>query len=192
MSNEIDDFFSSGTGGAPSFKFAGIGDGVRGTVTDMLLTQQTAYGDPDTKLFFKDGSPRMQLNVTLQTKFRNWDKVAKVPTGEDGKEKPGSEDDGTRRIYVKADMLRAVKEALKEHSLTSPAKGDDLAVKLAGTKDVGKGNDQNLFEAKYWVNEKADQAAGDFFADEKQDQAAAPAKEAAPATKAEVVDEPPF
>lgn len=172
MSEEnYDDFFQQ-TGGAPSFKFKEIGSFVRGEVVSQFKTQQMDFADPDKGLFFKDGSPRMQINVTLQTNLRNWDGVTRIPTdGKDGPELDPSEDDGKRRIYVKAEMQKAVGAAIKAAGAPGLRTGGTLAVKLTDTKDVGKGNPANIYEAKYtppvagaetddaWDNEPAPPAA---------------------------------
>jgi hypothetical protein len=164
--SEYDDFFEGSGGGAPSFKFSGaIGDVVSGEVLDQFKTQQTKFGDPNTKLFFDDGAPRMQLNVTLQTALRNWDRVTKVPLDENDQPKPASEDDGKRRIYIKSDMQRAVGKAIREATGKGGGlrNGGTLAVKLTGFKDVGKGNPLPLYEARYKAPEPGAED-GSFFA----------------------------
>lgn len=195
MSNEYDDFFDGVGGGAPSFKFGDVGSFVRGTILDQFKQQQTDYADKNKKLFFDDGvTPRMQLAVTLQTELRNWEKCAKIPKDEQGNDKPASEDDGKRRIYIKSDMQRAVGQAIQ----ASPQQkgglknGGTLAVKLSGHKDVGKGNPLSLFEAKY-----EPPAAGDGFFDGGAQQAP-PAQQSAPPTTTAAApsqtwdSEPPF
>src|SRR5438309_10083806 len=74
------------SGGAPSFKFARIGDTITGTVLRMDMAVQR---DPVTQLpkhYEKTGEEKMQLVITLQTDLRD----------------PAVErDDGRRRIFVK-------------------------------------------------------------------------------------------
>lgn len=159
MTESPDDFFDGvGGGGAPSFKFGGIGSGVRGTIVDQFRTTVTTpSGEPKT---YDDGRPIPQLNVTLQTDLRNWDKVTKVPTDENGNPKPASEDDGTRRIYVKYDMRRAIAVALQAAKVTGGLKnGGTLAVKKSGEKPTNKGNPLPLYEARY----EAPAGGDDFF-----------------------------
>lgn len=205
--DDQEDFFGGG-GGAPSFKFDGIGSGVRGFITDIFVTQQVKFGTNE-KMTWDDGSPRKQMNVTLQTSLRDWKGCVKPPEDEEGNPKPASEDDGLRRIYIKADMKRAVGKALSAHKLKKLILGDELAVKKSGEKDVNKGNPMSLYEARYWVVENK-QTGDDFdFGD---DTASAPAKQPAKAAaaqdpwtdptppkdpfdeagKTQVEDEPPF
>lgn len=208
---QYDDFFEGQGEKVASFKFQGIGDVVVGTILDQFKTQQTKFGTGD-KLFFDDGTPRMQLNVTLQTDLRNWDKVTKPLEDENDKPLPASEDDGKRRIFIKSDMQSAIGKAIKAAGAPGLRNGGKLAVKMTGTKDVGKGNPMSLYEARYQPP-----AEGDGFFDAgaaqqppaqqapAQQQAAAPPQQAAPATRSDdpwatapvaasssFSDEPPF
>lgn len=181
-----DNFFDGvGQSGAPSFKFNGVNSGVRGTVVDQYATFVTEPGSREPKTY-ADGNPIPQLNVTLQTDLRNWDKVSKVPTDENGKAKPASEDDGLRRIYVKYDMRKAVGRALQQVSEKALKTGGELAVKQSGTDDRGKANPLPLYEARY----KAPEAGADFF-DGQADEAQASQADAG-SSAASGDDEPPF
>ena len=74
-------------GGSPSFKFAAIGDTVKGKVIGGEKRQDTdLQGTPKT---WDDGSPMLQLVVTLQT---------------DERSNEIEDDDGRRRIYIKFNM----------------------------------------------------------------------------------------
>lgn len=147
--NQYDDFFDGvGEGGAPSYNWGPVGDVIRGEVVDQYRTVVT---DPSgNKKTYSDGSEIPQLNVTIKTDLRNWEKCKKVPTDpETGQPKPPSEDDGTRRIYVKYDMRRAVAVAVKAAGQRSLSNGSILAVKHSGDKPTNKGNPLPLYEARY-------------------------------------------
>jgi hypothetical protein len=191
--SEYDDFFEGSAPGSPSFKFNGeVGDVVSGEILDQYKTQQTEYKKPDVKLFFDDGKPRMQLNVTLQTSLRNWDRVTKIPTDDDGNEKPASDDDGKRRVYIKSDMQRAVGKAIFDATGEKGGlrNGGKLAVKLTGFKDTGKGNPLPLYEARY--SAPAPKETDGFFEDGTAGKSEPVAETKPAATDGGWSDEPPF
>lgn len=171
-----DDFFDGvGEAGAPSFKFNGVNDGVRGTIVSQYRTVVTDTSG-NTKFYPPKGNqapqPIPQLNVTLQTSLRNWDKVNKVPVDDMGNPKPPSEDDGLRRIYIKYDMRRAVGVAIHAAKVTGGLKnGGELAVKLTGYKPTNQPNDLPLYEARY--TPPSESAGFDFGGGEQQAQPAA-------------------
>ena len=99
----------------PTAKFDQIGDTVEGTILDVVSQQQTDIKTGDL-LFWKDRRPRMQLVVTLLTKEND-------PDIED--------DDGRRRLFVKADMMRAVREAITHAGKRKIKVGAHLAVRYA-------------------------------------------------------------
>ena len=69
MSNDSYDFL--GGGGVPSGKFGAHGDVVGGVIAiEPEQRQQTDYKTGE-GLTWKDGSPRMQLVVTVQTDLRD-------------------------------------------------------------------------------------------------------------------------
>lgn len=187
-----DDFFDGvGEGGAPGFKFDGVNTGVKGTIVDQYRTFVTEPGSRKPKEY-SDGTPIPQLNVTLQTELRNWDKVTKVPTDADGDALPASEDDGKRRIFVKYDMRRAIGVAVKQAGERALATDGVLAVKVSGFKKTGQPNDLPLYEARYQAPpkvENADMFTG-FEGGDTQD--ASPATAAATPAATAADDEPPF
>lgn len=186
MSDEIEDFFANAGGTfAPSFKFDGIGSGLKGEVVSTKVQDQTEFQKPDTPKRDRNGNVLKQLQVILQTELRNFDKVTdKSKVDQDGNRKDASEDTGTRAIYLKNQMTQAVADALRAHGLKALEVGGTLAVKKVGEKDTGKGNPLPLFEAKYWPAPKA--AEGEDFFNESSPAAAAPE------TAAASDDEPPF
>lgn len=102
-------FFASG---APSAKFDKIGTTVVGVVTEEPTMQQQTKPDGELKTW-DDGSPMLQLVVSLQTADRD-------PQIED--------DDGIRRLYIKGQMRTAVQTALREAGVKGISVGDTLAV----------------------------------------------------------------
>jgi hypothetical protein len=182
-----DDFFDGvGGGGAPGFKFGGVNTGIKGTVLDQYRTFVTEPGSREPKTY-SDGTAIPQLNVTLQTDLRNWDKVTKVPTDADGNALPASDDDGKRRVFIKYDMRRAVAVAIKATGERALAEGGTLAIKQSGEKATGKANPLPLFEARYQAPPKTENADLWDTGSDAADQSAA-----ASAASAPVDDEPPF
>lgn len=87
--DEVNDFLMGGSGKA--FEFATLGDTVSGTITDMRKRQQTDFqtGAP---MYWNDGSPRMMLQITLQTELQ---------------ESEG--DEGLRNLYLRGGNYTAVR-----------------------------------------------------------------------------------
>jgi|SRR5215471_6838313 len=112
--SDANDFLFGGGGKAASFD--NIGDTVEGTITDVKLTQQTSMED-NTPLTWADGSPRMQLVLTLQTDQRS-----------------GEDDDGTRRLYAKGGRYEAA-----EGTGTSMKDAIADAIKKAGASRIEEG-----------------------------------------------------
>lgn len=184
-----DDFFDGvGGSGAPGFKFAGVNSGIKGTVVDQYRTFVTEPGSREPKKY-ADGTEIPQLNVTLQTDLRNWDKVTKVPTDpETQQEKDPSEDTGLRRIFIKYDMRRAVGAALQAAGVRALETDGVLAVKQTGEKATGKANGLPLYEARYQAAPKVENADLWETGSDAPDQSAG----AAPAAPVAADDEPPF
>ena len=171
MSN-IDDFLLGGGGASASFDQ--IGDSITGTIVSAEVKQQTDITDGK-PLTWDDGSPRMQLVVTLQTSDRNDD-----------------EDDGQRRIYVKGSkkagsrsLHDAVATAVRSAGAKSLEVGGTLTVTFDGEEPAKtRGfNPRKLYTATYAAPDKAAQT-GDFLgtapAAPQAPQQAAPAAPAAP------------
>ncbi|QJD50470.1 hypothetical protein SEA_CHRIS_68 [Mycobacterium phage Chris] len=103
-----------GGGGPASAKFKTHGDVVAGVIAVEPESRQQTDLDTNEPLTWKDGSPRMQLVVTLQTDLTD-------PDVED--------DDGMRRLFVKGEMRKAVQKAV----IAAGAKGLDVGGELALT-----------------------------------------------------------
>jgi hypothetical protein len=157
-SNDIDRFLMGGGGKAA--KFDNVGDYVEGSITNVELQQQTSMED-NTPLTWSDGSPRMQLVVTLATDLRD-----------------GEEDDGSRRIYAKGgtyevaegtgrSMKDAIAEAVKKAGAKTIAEGGVLKIGFTGLgKKTNRGySAPKLFKASY-KEPVASVPASDLFDDD--------------------------
>lgn len=102
-------------GGGKAAKFDNIGDTVEGVITDAVVSQQTDM-ETNQPLTWPDGSPRMQLVITLQTDERSDD------------------DDGIRRIFAKGGKYEV---ATGNGTSLKDAIAD--AVKKAGSKSLDEG-----------------------------------------------------
>lgn len=123
MSNdeEVHDFLSGG--GAPSVSFPSIGTTVKGIVlTSEIRTQTDLEGNDKT---FDDGSPRKQLVVTLQTDMFD----DEIPN-----------DDGQRRVFIKGQMTKALKDNLRQQgmSVENFIDGGHLTVSYTGDQPSEK------------------------------------------------------
>lgn len=121
------------SGGAPTQKFPREGFKWGGTVESWEMAQQTDM-DTGELLFWNDGKPRMQLVMNMQgeatgiTWETNLYKEVALP-----------DDDGSRRLYVKGNLQKAVAKAIKDSGgqLESGAycevtRGKDLPPKKRG------------------------------------------------------------
>ncbi len=141
-----------GGGGPASAKFKSHGDTVGGVIAVEPEQRQQTDMKTNEPLTWKDGSPRLQLVVTVQTDLID-------PEVED--------DDGMRRLFVKGEMRKAVQKAV----IAAGAKGLDVGGELHVTY-VGDGEKQgNLSAPKLYSATYKKPAAG----------APAPATAAAPA-----------
>jgi len=120
--NEINDFLFAG--GAKAFQFTKIGDKCAGVVETADVRQQTSMEGE--KLEWSDGSPRMQLVLTLKTDNHDTD-----------------DDDGMRTLYAKGgnfdiaegsgmSMRNAIADAVKQSGAKTLDAGDHLTVALSG------------------------------------------------------------
>ena len=120
--------------GAPSAKFASIGTTVKGTVIAAEVRDQTDFTTGEV-LRWDNGDPRKQLVVTLQTDERDGDI---------------NDDDGTRRLFAKGNMLNAIKAAVRKAGANLEP-GGTLVVKYVADGDPPKKglNAPKLYEAAY-------------------------------------------
>ena len=113
MTNEAANKFLMG-GGAKSATFKSSGDSVSGVIASMEERQQTDF-DSGELLEWKDGKPRMHLVVTLLTD-----------------ESVDEDDDGMRRLYVKGNLQRAIREAVLKSGSRTIKDGACLTVQYIG------------------------------------------------------------
>jgi len=153
--SDANDFLFGGTGKAA--KFEEVGDQVEGVIDDVKVAQQTSMED-NTPLTWPDGSPRMQLIITLRTAARE-----------------GDDDDGVRRVYAKGgryevasgngtSMKDAIADAVKKAGAKSIDEGGTLRVAHTGIgKKTNRGfSAPKLFRATYTAP-KASVSADDLF-----------------------------
>jgi len=123
-------------GGAPSVKWPTPGTKVVGEIIDLATTQQTDFDTGELK-FWKDGSPKMQAVVTLQTDERD----PEIP-----------DDDGKRRLFVSSWRMRnAIADAIKAAGAKDPEIGGKLAVQFTalGDTETGTSIPPKLYAAQY-------------------------------------------
>lgn len=182
MSDNPNDFFEGiGSGvGSPTALLKTPGDMVHGEVVELFKRPYIPFGkkDPEKR---DDGTDKQQLVIVLQTTNRNWANVNKVPkvdpNDENSPEKPPSEDDGKRAIYVPEgkNIQFAIGRAIGESQARFEV-GGTLAVRITELKPTDKGNPLKVHEAKY----SGKPASSGFFPSGGQ----APAEAAPPAQQA--------
>lgn len=153
----LDFLMGSGT----SAKFPKVGHSYTGTVQSFSLQQQRDY-DTGAPLTWDDGSPKMQMVVELATDARG-------TFDSEGNPQDVSNDDGARMLYVKANLQRAIKQAVRASGSKFEAGG---LLTVTRIKDAAKSNPRFKapydFEASYTPASQNARAAGNFL-DEGQD-----------------------
>lgn len=155
MTDTTTDFFDniSEGGGAPGAVLKNEGDFVHGTIERMFKREYVAFGqkEPEKR---EDGTVKEQLVIVLQTEHRNWENVSRVPKVDpadpNSAEKPASEDEGLRAIYVPEG--KNIQFAIGRACATAKAKpevGGTLGVRISKLRDTGKGNPLKEHEAVY-------------------------------------------
>lgn len=131
---DADDFLMGG--GIPSAKFPAVGTTVTGRITEKPTVQQQKDYTTEQPKFWDDGSPMMQLVVTVATSERDPEIT---------------DDDGTRRIYVKGNLKTAVASAVRAAGARGLEVGGVLAVTYTGDgeKKNPKFNAPKLFSVVY-------------------------------------------
>jgi hypothetical protein len=120
-------------GNGRSVSFPTKGSSVSGEILELDMAQQRdfASGEPKT---FEDGSPMLQLVVSLQTDLRE-----------------DTEDDGMRKLYVKGQMQSAIRDAVRSSGSKKIEVGGTLKVRYSDDGEPSrKGfNPPKIYEAKY-------------------------------------------
>lgn len=136
-------------GGAATISFDDRKGYVRGTrrggqIIGKKITQQRKMGTNEL-MTWNDGSPRLQMEVTLQTAERA------DPT-----------DNGQRRLFIKGDLPRAVRVAYEKVGAKDIAEGGWLYVAWVDEKPAKQAgyNPQKVFEAIYAPPGSPDPMAG--------------------------------
>jgi hypothetical protein len=129
----VEDFLAAG--GAPAAKFPSIGTTIKGIVESSVVSQQTDISTGKPKCW-DDGNPRMQIVITLAT---------------DERDVAIDNDDGHRRLFVKGQMLTALKDALRTAGVTAPEVGATLAVQYRedGEQKTAGFSAPKLYGAQY-------------------------------------------
>lgn len=130
----------------------GVGTRRGGRITERPeLRQQTDFKTGEL-LTWDDGSPRMQLVVTVQTNLRTL-----------------AEDDGRRRFYVKSDLQKKTRDKLREINAPGLEVGGDYYVTRIGQDAPRKKGEQGA-----WLHEvEYTPAAANFLKGDTQQPAAA-------------------
>lgn len=115
----VDDLLQGGGSPSLSFKDAKVGDSFTGVITATRAVQVRNYEDPTKLEFWDDGKPKMQIEVTLGTDYRD----ASI-----------DDDQGERRVFLFGQKLTALKDALKAKGLTKLEVGGKFTISLTGTK----------------------------------------------------------
>jgi hypothetical protein len=134
MTTDANEFLLAG--GVTSAKFETPGISVSGTITRPPEVQQQRELDTGKPKFWEDGKPRQQIVIHLQTTSRD-------PEVDD--------DDGIRALYVRGNMLKAVREAVRKHGAGAKLDtGGVLTVTYTGDGERKSGlNAPKLYSAVY-------------------------------------------
>lgn len=104
-------------GGLASAKFPTIGTSITGRLVRNPEARQQTHIETGEPLTFANGDPRMQIVVSLATDERD-------PDNED--------DDGERALYIKGNMLAAVRDAVRKAGAKGLEVGGTLTVTYVG------------------------------------------------------------
>lgn len=102
-----------------SFKDTSVGEGYEGTITGLRTVQVRNYEDPTKLEFWDDGKPKLQIEVTLSTAYAD-------PSDPD--------DDGSRRVFLFGQKLRAAQEEMRKKGIKKLEVGSNFKITLVGTK----------------------------------------------------------
>lgn len=110
-------------GGVASAKFPVIGTTVTGTICRPPEVQQQTDVTTGKPKFWDDGKPRQQLQVQLQTAERDPEV---------------DHDDGIRAVYIKGQMQKAVREAVRRSGAKGLEVGGTLTVTYTGDGEAAQ------------------------------------------------------
>lgn len=129
-------------GGSPSFKFAAIGDTVKGKVIGGEKRQDTdLQGTPKT---WDDGSPVWVYVLELQTDLRNFEGLS------DNARDRLTTDDGVRAVWARGRMWKAIKTVVQAKSGGKGLEPDGtLAVQYTADEATKFGGPAKCYAADY-------------------------------------------
>jgi hypothetical protein len=124
------------SGGVRSASFKQIGDSVTGFILRPPEVQQIRNFDSGQPEYWPDGKPKMQIRAVLMTEERD---------------PADPEDSGERAVYIRANVQRAVAQAVRQSGAKGLEVGGKLMVKYTGDGKASKRgfNPPKLYEAKY-------------------------------------------
>lgn len=133
-----------------SFKDTAVGGGYEGTVISARTVQVRNYEDPTKLEYWDDGKPKLQIEVTLATDYAD-------PSDPD--------DDGSRRVFLFGQKLRAAQDEFRKKGLKKLEAGYHFKIVLTGTKPSQnkRYNDVKLYEIE--INPATSDAAVDALLD---------------------------
>lgn len=133
MSMSADDFFAGGT---PSARFDTVGVTVAGPITRVGEPMQQRDFTTGAPKVWDDGRPMMQLPVDVKTDMRDPEI---------------SNDDGTRALYVRGEMQKAIRTAVRQAGAPGLRVGGHLSVTYSGDGQVKQRgmNPPKLYTAVY-------------------------------------------
>lgn len=111
------------SGGVPSARFPTIGSMVTGRIIREPEAREQTDFTSGAVLRWDNGEPKMQIIVHLQTDERNPEDIT---------------DDGTRALYIKGQMLQAIRQAVRAAGANGLAVGGSLTVTFAAEAESSK------------------------------------------------------
>jgi hypothetical protein len=144
----VSDFLMGG--GIPSAKFEKPGTVVSGRIARTPEVQQQRDFDTGKPKFWDDGTPQKQIVVQLQTQLRD----PQIP-----------DDDGVRVIYIRGNMLTAIRQAVRAAGAQLET-GGTLSITYTGDGEPSKRgfNPPKLYSATYTAGSQA--AVNDLLAND--------------------------
>jgi len=117
-------------GGSPYLKWENLGTSYEGTITDVQLRQARKYESTELD-FWDDGTPKMQIVITLQTALRDPER---------------DEDDGIRSLSINlwSGQKKAIVSACKAAGISEPEKGQGFRV--THVSGVGNAKSPRVYE----------------------------------------------
>lgn len=137
-----DDFLMSGSG--VSAKFPKVGHSYTGVVLNKRSEQQRGYDDNE-PLFWDNGSPKMHVVVELQTD-------AQGTFDRKGNAEEVPDDDGVRNLFVKGNMQKAIRDAVRKSGASTLELFGKLIITYVGDgkQDNPRYNPPKIYRAEFF------------------------------------------